>query len=62
MCFSAESGPDRSAHRLGASGPLFTGRQVLQTPSDHQETLRPAADPTATTRALSGPRGPPSMD
>lgn len=60
MCFSAESGLDRSAHRLGASGPLLTGRQVLQTPSDHQETLRSAADPTTTTRALRAP-GPPSM-
>ncbi len=68
MYISAESGLDRSAHRLRASGPLFTGRQVLQTPSDRQETLRSAADATTATRALNARhrqwtlRTSPSMD
>ncbi|XP_016348236.1 uncharacterized protein LOC107693384 isoform X1 [Sinocyclocheilus anshuiensis] len=50
-----ETGPGWSAHQLGTSGPLFTGRPVLQTPRDHQETLRPAADATAAAPALNTP-------
>lgn len=54
LYFCVETGPERSAHQLRAPGPLLTGRQVLPTPRDHQETLRASADATAATRALNG--------